>query len=191
MTHHARAPIPSFPPPRLLAAPPSAAQAGRFAQTFLLNALPSGGMFVKVDICRWSPGAAKTCVAADPTGLGAGFVQSYYEKFAAARESLGGVYNDKSQLSFEGQACVGQAAIAAKLPALPQGAREYDSLDAVQALDAPAAPGAPGPAALALVTGKVRIAGEANALMFVQVFLLVVENGAPYCASDIFNFNYA
>ena len=148
-------------------------------------------MYVKADLCRWSPGATKTCVAADPTGLGAGFVQSYFEKFTAARESLGGVYNDKSQLHFEGQAFVGQAAIVAKLPTLPVGAREYDSLDTVAVMDAPTALGQAGPASLALVTGKVRIEGEANALAFVQVFLLVVENGAPYCASDIFSFNYA
>ena len=115
-----------------------------------------------------------------------------FSRFAAARESLGGVYHAaKSQMSFEGKAFVGQAAIAAQLPLLPAGAREYDSLDAAQVLDAPAPPGTVGPATLALVTGRVRLDGEANVLAFVQVFLVAVEGGAPFVASDVFNFNYA
>lgn len=163
---------------------------GRFSQVFVLNSLPSGGMYVKVDICRFGPGAAPQQVGADSTGMGAGFAQQYYTLYTSNRVGLAGVYNaTKSQLTFEGQGpLVGQAAIAAKLPTLPAGRHEMATLDAVTASDAPV--NGVGPAVVVLVTGKITLDGEANPLGFCQAFLLAVEGGAPFCANEIMNFNY-
>lgn len=160
-------------------------QAGRFAQIFVLNANPAGGFYIKVDICRWSPGAAKEAHH-DPHALGKNFVGQYYSMFNSNRAALAGVYSEtKSQVMVEGKApAVGRAAIVELLGTLPGDARAIDSLDTCLCVDAT-------PSVVALVTGKIKLEGQENALQFMQCFLLTVEAGAPYCANEIFSLNYA
>lgn len=120
-----------------------------------------------------------------------GFLTQYYTLYASNRAALANVYHAaKSQLSFEGQGFVGAAAIVGKMPTLPNGRHEMATLDAVTCLDAGVAGGV-GPAVVALVTGKITLEGEANPLPFGQAFLLAVEGAAPFCANDIFAFNYS
>jgi hypothetical protein len=130
----------------------------------------------------------------DQTGMGKGFVTQYLQMYSSNRALLASVYHDsKSQLTFEGQApLVGRAAIVAKLPELPPGTREHDTCDSIQVLAA-AAPGAApaGPAVVALVTGRILLEGQTNPLAYMQAFFLAVEGGQPFCANEIFYFNYA
>ena len=180
--------IPPFPPPSPSARAPRR-QAGRFSQVVVLNANPAGGFYIKADICRWSVGANKEAHN-DPTALGKNFVQQYYSLYPTSRPSLAAFYHEsKAQLTFEKAQFVGRAAIAEKLPSLPPGSREIDSLDSTACLDAPV--GGVGPAVVALVTGRILLEDQTNPLAYMQVFLLAVEGGAPSCVNEIFSFNYS
>lgn len=148
-------------------------------------------MFIKTDICRFGVGATAQQLSMDPSGMGAGFVNQYYSQYHSNKASLVGVFGPKSQLSFEGGLFQGFDAISQKLPNLPSGKHDIQSLDTCTVLEAPTAPGAPGPAVVALVTGNFLLEGEKNPLMFCEAFVLVVEGPNTYCANSLFRFNYA
>lgn len=88
-------------------------------------------------------------------------------------------------LTFEGQSFQGSAAIVEKFKSLPFRAITHD----VKSCDvAPSAAGI-----LVFVTGDLKVEGEANALKFGQVFLLLPT--APnsqnfYVHNDVFRLNY-
>ena len=124
-----------------------------------------------------------------------GFLQQYYTLYSSNRAGLASVYHAaKSQMAVEGKTAVGSAAIGPALLSLGAGRHEMATLDAVTCLDA----GSPGAAAagmacaaVALVTGRFTVEGQENPLAFSQAFLLAVEGATPFCANDIFSFNYA
>ena len=99
---------------------------------------------------------------------------------------------------------VGQGAIMAKMlgaaggappladgspaPGLPSLAYAPATIDSQSVLEAPVN-GVAG-ATLVVVTGQVRIEGEANPLNFGQAFLLLQEGGATYLSNDVYLLNY-
>ncbi len=158
----------------------------------MLSAIPSGGMYIKMDIFRFSAGAAAQQTAADSTGMGMGFAQQYFSLLGAGnRAGLASVYTPKSQLSFESQTVVGSEQIVPKLATMPNGKVDIGTLDAAIAVEAGAPVNGVAPAVLVMVTGTFKIENEANALNFMQIFFLAVEGAAPYCANDVFFFNYS
>lgn len=140
---------------------------------------------------RFGPGAAPQQVAGDTTGMASGFLQQYYTLYASNRAGLASVYHaTKSQMSYEAVGAVGAATIANKLATLPSGRHEMHTLDAVTCLDAGAPVNGVGPAVVALVTGRITIEDQTNPLNFGQAFLLAVEGATPFCANDVFAFNF-
>jgi hypothetical protein len=139
-------------------------------------------MYVRNEVTRFGPGAAPQNASLDASGLGASFAQQYFSVFSSNRASLAGVYRDTSQLTFEGRPATGGAAVMAEVARLPTGTQEVASLD-VQPVSADSV--------LVVVTGKIVIEGEANALATAQAFLVVNQPGAgPFVANQVFRFNY-
>jgi hypothetical protein len=117
--------------------------------------------------------------------IGRAFVQHYYTTFDKDRSQLGPLYQADSLLTFEGQSFQGADQIVAKFKDLKFGqiAHVVKSCDC-----APSAAGI-----LVFVTGDLKVEGEANALKFGQVFLLLPT--APnsqnfYVRNDVFRLNY-
>lgn len=104
------------------------------------------------------------------------------------RAAIAPLYRDASSMCFEGTDHEGSAAINAKIPSLPSGQHAMTSFDSVTSISAPI--GTVQTAVVALLSGQFKIEGEANPLAFAQAFVLVVDNGAPYCANDLFRFHY-
>jgi hypothetical protein len=140
-------------------------------------------MYIRNEVTRFGPGALAHSTASDASGLGASFAQQYFSVFSTNRASLGGVYRDTSQLTFEGRAAAGAAAVVAEVSRLPEGTQELATLD-VQ----PITPD--GATVLVTITGRIVIAGESNALATAQAFVVVNAGGAPYVAHQFFRFNY-
>jgi len=69
----------------------------------------------------------------------------------------------------------------AQVTRLPEGTQELTTLD-VQPLAADSV--------VVLVTGKIVIKGEANALATAQAFVIVNAGGAPFVSNQVFRFNY-
>ena len=91
------------------------------------------------------------------------------------------MYRDSSQLTFEGRPATGAAAVMAEVSRLPAGTQELTTLDAQ-----PLA----GDSVVVLVTGKIVLEGEANALATAQAFVVVNAGGAPFVSNQVFRFNY-
>lgn len=140
-------------------------------------------MYVRNDVVRFGPGAAAFASSLDTTGLGASFAQQYYSiAGGASRAQLGAVYRPTSVLTFEGRPAAGVAAIMESVSRAPSGKQEIITLD-VQ-------PVAAGAVAI-LVSGRITLEGEANALNFAQAFAVVNDpaSGGPYVANEFFRFN--
>ncbi|KAG6613860.1 Nuclear transport factor 2 [Phytophthora cinnamomi] len=110
------------------------------------------------------------------------FVQHYYTTFDTNRAGLLSLYQDVSNLSWEGQLTTGQQAIMAKLQGLPTVRHEYPTLD-IQ-------PSTSGNAMIIFVQGKIQIE-ENNPIQFTQVFQLVAHQpGQYYIHNDVFRLQY-
>lgn len=172
-------------------------QAGRFTQVFLLNSIPSGGMYVRAEVARFgsSAGTAPQNAAGDKTGMGMAIGQQYYSLYSSNKAGLQGLYRPSSQLAFENKPLATGAAIAIQLAeVLPPGRHAMASIDALQIAEAPCGPGnAILATVLLLVTGTFTIEGESNGLPFAQTFFLAGEaqGGGAYCSNEVLRFNYA
>ena len=146
------------------------------------------------------------------------FLQSYFAEYAKTpRAGILNMYHPaKSQVSmgdttkfppsvgraaieplFMGVAAVpaaapGGAETEAKPPRMAPGQHELQTVDALPILDAGAQPvNGISSALLILVTGKIKLVGEANALNFMHVFVVATEGGANYVANELASFIYA
>lgn len=181
----------------VLATGEATAPPGRFATAWLLSPAPGGaGMYVRAQFDRHGPGAAPQNVAADGTGMGAGFLGQYYALYAANRPALAGVYRPTSQLAFENRPVATGDAIARHLAdsrdaagdavaaTLPPGTHAVTALDAAQVSAAP-------PTVLALATGTFAIEGQKFPMNFAQAFVLVADATGAHVSNEVFRFNYA
>jgi len=113
------------------------------------------------------------------------FVSHYYTVFDSDRSKLGGLYQDNSMLTFEGERTQGRTAIVAKLTALSfqQVAHKVDTMDAQPA---------PGNGIVVFVSGALQVDGGQNPLRFAQVFNLQPTGvaGGFYVLNDMFRLNY-
>ncbi|CAB9521730.1 Nuclear transport factor [Seminavis robusta] len=120
----------------------------------------------------------------DPQEVAKAFVTHFYQSFDNNAQSLAGLYNDTSMLTFEGDQFQGSQAIVAKLAQVGKCFHNVKSMD-VQ-------PSAAGNAIVIFVTGHVRIGdAQGNPLHFCELFQLVSTGpGAYYVHNDIFRLNY-
>lgn len=161
--------------------------AARFQQLFILGPTPAGGMYIRTELLRFGPGATPFFMARDPGGMGAAFAKSYYETYAVDPARLAVHYRDSSQLSFEGMVSVGAATIAAKLPTLPRGKHELQTLDVVPVGKA----GAPPECIMVMVTGRITLEGQVNPMPFMQTFCIMPDAaGALYISNELYRFVY-
>lgn len=113
------------------------------------------------------------------------FCEHYYPNLCQNKEALRNLYGDASTLLFEGQLCVGQAAIMAKLQGLTYQriAHELTSVDAVSVAHG-TAPNKP--AIMLTVLGQLKTDDDPPH-SFTQTFLLrTAENEAMYIAYEAF-----
>lgn len=110
------------------------------------------------------------------------FVQHFYQSFDTNAESLRGLYNPSSMMTFEGQQFQGTDAIIGKLKGVGQVRHQVKSTD-IQ-------PSATQSAILIFVTGSVQIGGD-NPLHFCEMFQLVSTGPNQYYVhNDVFRLNY-
>ncbi|KAG6523941.1 nuclear transport factor 2B-like [Zingiber officinale] len=122
----------------------------------------------------------------DPDAVAKAFVEHYYRTFDSNRQALGGLYQDGSMLTFEGDKIQGAAAIVAKLSSLPfqQCAHAISTVDCQ--------PSGPPGGVLVFVSGSLQVGGEQHPLKFSQMFHLIpTSQGSFYVLNDIFRLNYA
>ena len=114
---------------------------------------------------------------------------------AEALPQADGVADTDPSTDVDGLASVDADALVApetegKPPRMAPGAHDIQTVDAVPALAAGAAPNGINAAVLLLVTGRIRLAGEANPLNFMQVFLVATEAGTNFIANEMFSLIY-
>eukprot|EP00578_Thalassiosira_sp_NH16_P024230 CAMPEP_0181102564 /NCGR_PEP_ID=MMETSP1071-20121207/14388_1 /TAXON_ID=35127 /ORGANISM="Thalassiosira sp., Strain NH16" /LENGTH=121 /DNA_ID=CAMNT_0023185557 /DNA_START=82 /DNA_END=447 /DNA_ORIENTATION=- len=110
------------------------------------------------------------------------FVQHFYQTCDAGVDALGGLFNDQSMLTFEGQQVQGSAAIIAKLKSVGTVKHTVKTTD-IQ-------PSANPNAIVIFVTGAIQIGGD-NPLHFCEFFHLVgTSPGQYYVHNDVFRLNY-
>ncbi|RWW03786.1 hypothetical protein GW17_00033029 [Ensete ventricosum] len=100
----------------------------------------------------------------DPDAVAKAFVDHYYRTFDGNRAALGGLYQDASMLTFEGDKIQGAAAIVAKLTSLPF----QQCVHAISTVDCQ--PSGPAGGVLVFVSGSLQLAGESHTLKFSQTF---------------------
>ncbi|XP_047150006.1 nuclear transport factor 2B-like [Vigna umbellata] len=122
----------------------------------------------------------------DPDNLAKAFVDHYYSTFDNNRQSLAGLYQDASMLTFEGQKIQGASNIVAKLTSLPF-QQCHHSISTVDCQPSGASGGM-----LVFVSGSLQLAGEQHTLKFSQMFhLMPTPQASYYVLNDIFRLNYA
>ncbi|KAI3922722.1 hypothetical protein MKW98_006853 [Papaver atlanticum] len=122
----------------------------------------------------------------DPEALSKAFVEHYYSTFDTNRGGLGGLYQETSMLSFEGEKIQGGTAIVNKLTSLPFQQCKHN----ITTVDFQ--PSGPAGGMLVFVSGNLQLAGEQHALKFSQMFhLMPTPQGSFYVQNDIFRLNYA
>ncbi|XP_074575498.1 nuclear transport factor 2B-like [Curcuma longa] len=134
----------------------------------------------------WDEISPSSVEAMDPDAVAKAFVEHYYRTFDSNRAALGGLYQDASMLSFEGDKVQGAAAIVAKLTSLPfqQCAHAITTVDCQ--------PSGPAGGMLVFVSGSIQVGGESHVLKFSQMFqLMPTPQGSFYVLNDIFRLNYA
>ncbi|KAL7478660.1 hypothetical protein ACHAW6_004413 [Cyclotella cf. meneghiniana] len=110
------------------------------------------------------------------------FVQHFYQAFDAGADSLVGLYNATSMLTFEGTQLQGTENIIGKLKSVGQVAHTVKTIDVQPSKDANAI--------IIFVTGAVTIGGG-NPLHFCEFFHLVGTGpGQYYVHNDVFRLNY-
>jgi hypothetical protein len=126
--------------------------------------------------------------------MSSAFLQFYYQTVSTNKPALQQVFREGSEMTVECEHFRGLREIAAKLAGaegakpVPDGSRSIATLDAVP-LGAGGGAGAPS-CMVALVTGSIALAGEANPLAFAQAFVLVNDASGSYCSDDLFQFHY-
>ncbi|KAI3871063.1 hypothetical protein MKX03_000698 [Papaver bracteatum] len=122
----------------------------------------------------------------DPEAVSKAFVEHYYSTFDTNRGGLGGLYQETSMLSFEGEKIQGGTAIVNKLTSLPFQQCKHN----ITTVDFQ--PSGPAGGMLVFVSGNLQLAGEQHALKFSQMFhLMPTPQGSFYVQNDIFRLNYA
>ncbi|MCL7034108.1 hypothetical protein MKW94_004315 [Papaver nudicaule] len=122
----------------------------------------------------------------DPESLSKAFVEHYYSTFDTNRGNLGGLYQETSMLSFEGEKIQGGTAIVSKLTSLPFQQCKHN----ITTVDFQ--PSGPAGGMLVFVSGNLQLAGEQHTLKFSQMFhLMPTPQGSFYVQNDIFRLNYA
>ncbi|KAI3907897.1 hypothetical protein MKW92_051883 [Papaver armeniacum] len=122
----------------------------------------------------------------DPEAVSKAFVEHYYSTFDTNRGGLGGLYQESSMLSFEGEKIQGGTAIVNKLTSLPFQQCKHN----ITTVDFQ--PSGPAGGMLVFVSGNLQLAGEQHALKFSQMFhLMPTPQGSFYVQNDIFRLNYA
>ncbi|KAI3929610.1 hypothetical protein MKX01_025778 [Papaver californicum] len=122
----------------------------------------------------------------DPEGVSKAFVEHYYSTFDTNRSNLGGLYQETSMLSFEGEKIQGGNAIVNKLTSLPFQQCKHN----ITTVDFQ--PSGPAGGMLVFVSGNLQLAGEQHTLRFSQMFhLMPTPQGSFYVQNDIFRLNYA
>ncbi|CAN6975724.1 unnamed protein product [Brassica rapa subsp. trilocularis] len=122
----------------------------------------------------------------DPDAVAKAFVEHYYSTFDNNRIGLGGLYQEASMLTFEGQKIQGVQSIVAKLTSLPFQQCKHN----ISTVDCQ--PSGPASGMLVFVSGNLQLAGEEHALKFSQMFhLMPTPQGSFYVFNDIFRLNYA
>ena len=114
--------------------------------------------------------------------IGKQFAEHYYNTFKTDRSSLGRLYHPESIMNWEGKRHIGQQAISQHLAALPFGKVEFkfSTLDTQPTASS---------GVLVFVTGQLMTEGEARALNFSQVFMLMNANNAWMLSNDMFRLN--
>ncbi|OAY65098.1 Nuclear transport factor 2 [Ananas comosus] len=102
----------------------------------------------------------------DPDGVARAFVEHYYRTFDGNRAALGGLYQEGSMLTFEGDKIQGAQSIVAKLTSLPF----QQCLHHISTVDCQ--PSGPQGGMLVFVSGAIQLAGENHQLKFSQGFSL-------------------
>ncbi|CAH8320493.1 unnamed protein product [Eruca vesicaria subsp. sativa] len=122
----------------------------------------------------------------DPDAVAKAFVEHYYSTFDNNRVGLGGLYQEASMLTFEGQKIQGVQGIVTKLTSLPFQQCKHN----ISTVDCQ--PSGPASAMLVFVSGNLQLAGEEHALKFSQMFhLMPTPQGSFYVYNDIFRLNYS
>ncbi|KAL3758205.1 hypothetical protein ACHAWU_004843 [Discostella pseudostelligera] len=110
------------------------------------------------------------------------FVQHFYQTFDSNVDSLAGLFNDQSMLTFEGQQVQGSANIIAKLKSVGGVSHSVKTTD-IQPSSNPNA-------IVIFVTGAIQIGGD-NPLHFCEFFHLVgTAPGQYYVHNVVFRLNY-
>jgi len=110
------------------------------------------------------------------------FVDHFYRTFDVDANSLAGLYNDQSMLTFEGTQMQGSANIMAKFKGVGAVKHSVKTMD-VQ-------PSANPNSIVIFVTGAIQIGGD-NPLHFCEFFHLVSTGpGQYYVHNDVFRLNY-
>lgn len=158
----------------------STVPAGNFTSAFVLAPVTGGGMYIKAEALRFGPGETPFNTAADPSGAALEFAKSYYTTYAAGKAGLAPFYRETSQVVFEKFSGAGMAGIGEALGAAPEGAHTVETCDIYPVADA---------SILVLVTGKIQLTGETNALPFAHAMMVAADAaGAPYISNEIFRF---
>lgn len=122
----------------------------------------------------------------DPDSLSKEFVEHYYSQFDTNRQSVVGLYQEDSMLTFEGQKIYGVQAISEKFESL--GFQQCKHI--ISTVDCQLS----GPAGgmLVFVSGHLQLPGEEHLLSFSQLFHIVPSHqGSFYLFNDVFRLNYA
>mmetsp|Transcript_5855 Transcript_5855/g.15881 ORF Transcript_5855/g.15881 Transcript_5855/m.15881 type:complete len:122 (-) Transcript_5855:786-1151(-) len=110
------------------------------------------------------------------------FVQHFYQAFDTNVDSLAGLFNPTSMMTFEGQQFQGPQNIIGKFKTIGPVKHTVKSMD-VQ-------PGNTGESLVIFVTGSIQIGGD-NPLHFCEFFCLVSTGpGQYYVHNDVFRLNY-
>mmetsp|Transcript_30138 Transcript_30138/g.36837 ORF Transcript_30138/g.36837 Transcript_30138/m.36837 type:complete len:122 (-) Transcript_30138:274-639(-) len=110
------------------------------------------------------------------------FAQHFYNTFDTAPDSLAGLYQPSSMLTFEGTQHMGAEAIITKIKSVGSVKHTVKSMD-VQ-------PSASPNAIIVFVTGSIQIGGD-NPLHFCEMFQLISNGpGSYYVGNDVFRLNY-
>jgi len=113
------------------------------------------------------------------------FCEHYYPNFCQNKDALANLYGDASTLLFEGQLCVGQAAIMAKLKGLSfqQIAHKLTNVDAVSVANG-TSPNKP--AILLTVLGQLKTDDDPPHSFTQTFFIRTAENESMYIAYEAF-----
>eukprot|EP00188_Purpureofilum_apyrenoidigerum_P004679 Plantae.Rhodophyta-Purpureofilum_apyrenoidigerum.ctg5466.p1 GENE.Plantae.Rhodophyta-Purpureofilum_apyrenoidigerum.ctg5466~~Plantae.Rhodophyta-Purpureofilum_apyrenoidigerum.ctg5466.p1 ORF type:complete len:129 (+),score=22.36 Plantae.Rhodophyta-Purpureofilum_apyrenoidigerum.ctg5466:229-615(+) len=121
--------------------------------------------------------------------IGEAFVKHYYSTFDTNRANLGGLYQQNSMLSFEGQTFMGVESIVQKLVSLPFQRVRHE----VTSYDAQPVVASQPNSILVLVSGHLLVDEENNPMKFSQIFHLLPSAGGNgyFVHNDMFRLNLA